>query len=40
MLKHGLPVPTHRDGTPVGFAVLATAPARWHPDDSEWYERW
>lgn len=36
----GLPVPTHRDGTPRSFVILATAPARWHPDDSEWYERW
>ena len=38
--KDGLPVPTHRDGTPESFAVLATCPARWHPDDCEWYERW
>jgi hypothetical protein len=38
--KDGLPFPTHRDGTPKGFAVLATAPARWHPDDCEWYEKW
>ncbi len=36
----GLPEPTHRDGTPENFEILATAPARWHPDDSEWYERW
>lgn len=36
----GLPVPTGRDGTPEGFTILATAPARWHPDDCEWYERW
>ena len=20
--------------------ILATAPARWHPDDCEWYEKW
>ncbi|MGK0186599.1 MAG: hypothetical protein ACI9R3_002382 [Verrucomicrobiales bacterium] len=36
----GLPFPTHRDGTPKNFEILATAPARWHPDDSEWYEKW
>jgi hypothetical protein len=38
--KDGLPFPTHADGTPKDFEVLATAPARWHPDDCEWYERW
>jgi hypothetical protein len=38
--KDGLPVPTHRDGTPDTFEVLATCPVRWHPDDAEWYERW
>ena len=38
--KDGLPTPTFRDGTPPGFTVVATAPARWHPDDSEWYEKW
>ncbi len=38
--RDGLPFPTHRDGTPSTFEVLATAPARWHPDDAEWYERW
>jgi hypothetical protein len=38
--KDGLPEPTHRDGTPKTFTVLATAPARWHPDDCEWYEKW
>jgi len=38
--KDGLPFPTHRDGTPKSFTVLATCPARWHPDDAEWYERW
>jgi hypothetical protein len=37
---NGLPTPTGRDGTPAGFEVVATAPARWHPDDCEWYERW
>ena len=35
-----LPFPTHRDGTPKNFQILATAPARWHPDDCEWYEKW
>jgi hypothetical protein len=38
--KDGLPFPTHKDGTPDNFEVLATCPARWHPDDCEWYERW
>jgi hypothetical protein len=37
---NGLPTPTGRDGTPATFEVVATAPARWHPDDCEWYERW
>ncbi|MCB0665022.1 MAG: hypothetical protein KDC80_04335 [Saprospiraceae bacterium] len=36
----GLPVPTHRDGTPENFVIVATAPARWHPDDAEWYDDW
>ena len=39
-LVDGLPVPTRRDGTPETFEVLATCPARWHPDDCEWYEKW
>ena len=38
--KDGLPYPTHKDGTPENFEVVATAPARWHPDDCEWYEKW
>lgn len=38
--KDGLPFPTHTDGTPKDFEVLATAPARWAPDDCEWYEKW
>jgi len=38
--REGLPYPTHRDGTPKGFTILGTAPAQWHPDDAEWYERW
>lgn len=40
VMENGLPVPTHKDGTPESFVILATAPASWHPDDSEWYERW
>ena len=39
-LKDGKPEPTHRDGTPESFEIVATAPARWAPDDCEWYERW
>ncbi len=39
-IEDGSPVPTHRDGTPESFVILGTAPARWHPDDCEWYERW
>lgn len=38
--RDGLPIPTHRDGTPETFAVLGSAPAQWHPDDCEWYDRW
>ncbi len=38
--RDGLPFPTHRDGTPKTFSVLATAPAKWHPSDAEWYDRW
>jgi hypothetical protein len=38
--KDGLPVPTGRDGTPLDFVIVATAPARWHANDCEWYERW
>ena len=38
-VKNGLPMPTGRDGTPEGFVILATAPARWHPDDALWYDR-
>lgn len=38
--RDGLPFPTGNDGTPESFTVLSTAPARWHPGDSEWYERW
>ena len=39
-LKDGLPVPKGTHATPADFTILCTAPARWHPDDSEWYERW
>lgn len=38
-LKDGLPVPTHRDGTPEGFVILGSCPAKWHPDDSVFYEQ-
>jgi hypothetical protein len=38
--KDGVPVPTGRDGTPRDFVIVATAPARWHPNDCEWYELW
>jgi hypothetical protein len=38
-LKDGKPVPTHRDGTPETFEILATCPARWHPDDALWYDQ-
>ncbi len=38
--RDGLPFPTFRDGTPETFEVLGTAPAKWHPDDSQWYDRW
>ncbi|MGI9240534.1 MAG: N,N-dimethylformamidase beta subunit family domain-containing protein [Verrucomicrobiales bacterium] len=38
--RDGLPFPTSRDGTPESFQILGTAPARWHPDDCEWYDRW
>ncbi len=35
VLKDGLPVPTHRDGTPEGFEILASAPARLWDSDLE-----
>lgn len=38
--RDGLPYPTHQDGTPKTFTILGTAPARWHPGDAYWYERW
>jgi hypothetical protein len=37
--RNGLPEPTGTDGTPLDFIILATAPAKWHPDDSLWYDR-
>jgi hypothetical protein len=37
-IKDGLPVPTGRDGTPEGFAILATCPTRWDPADALWYD--
>ncbi len=36
--KDGLPFPTHRDGTPETFSILATCPARWEAGDCLWYE--
>ena len=38
-IKDGLPVATHRDGTPEGFTILASCPAKWHPDDAFFYDR-
>ena len=38
--QEGLPYATGNDGTPKNFQILATASARWHPEDSEWYEAW
>ena len=38
--RDGMPYPTHRDGTPDTFEVLATCPVRWAPDDCEWYDLW
>lgn len=37
--KNDIPSPTHRDGTPETFVILGTCPARWHPDDALWYDR-
>jgi hypothetical protein len=37
--RDGLPFPTHRDGTPKTFTILATCPARWAPGDCYWYDR-
>lgn len=38
-MRDGLPFPTGTDGTPLDFEILATAPAKWHPDDALWYDR-
>ncbi len=38
-LESGLPVPTGNDGTPKEFVILGSCPARWHPDDAFWYDR-
>ena len=38
--KDGLPFPTHNDGTPETFEVLATCPAKWEAGDCEWYDKW
>jgi hypothetical protein len=38
--RDGLPFPTHKDGTPKSFTILATCPARWAPGDSLWYDKW
>lgn len=38
--RDGLPFATHKDGTPKSFEVLATCPAKWHPDDAAWYDGW
>ena len=38
--REGLPYPTGNDGTPTNFHILATASAKWHPDDSDWYDAW
>ena len=38
-IRDGLPYPTGHDGTPTNFVILATAPAKWHPDDAYWYDR-
>jgi len=35
----GLPNPTGNDGTPKDMIILGTCPARWHPDDAFWYDR-
>jgi len=37
--KDGLPYPTHSDGTPEGFTILGSCPAKWEPGDCYWYDR-
>ena len=39
-MEGGLPVPVGSHGTPKDFTILSTGSARWHSDDSVWYERW
>ena len=38
--REGLPFPTHKDGTPKSFEILATCPAQWAAGDAFWYEKW
>jgi hypothetical protein len=38
-LENDKPVPTGRDGTPKDFLILGSCPAKWHPDDAYWYEK-
>lgn len=38
--RNNLPFPTHKDGTPESFEIVGTAPAKWHPDDCQWYDHW
>lgn len=37
--RDGLPFPTHSDGTPESFVILASCPAKWAPGDCYWYDR-
>ena len=37
--ESGLPVPTHSDGTPESFEIIASAPAKWSVADAFWYDR-
>lgn len=39
-IEDGKPVPTHSDGTPESFEILAMAPASWPASYWAWYERW
>jgi hypothetical protein len=38
-MRDGRPVPTHRDGTPESFTILATCPARWDAGTAGFYDR-
>lgn len=38
-MKDGIPIATGKDGTPKNFEIVGSAPAKWHPDDSLWYDR-